>query len=344
MFTAVVAAFVAVTACSSGGNSSAGGSSGTGLTIGVAAITLASPNVPLQVQTIQTAAQSLGWKVKVLDANGNPAKQAADMSALVNQGVDAIINIAEQPAQVRQGLTAAKSKGIPVIAVGAPLIDPEHLTAVTYAPSDAKMADLLAEQMRKDFPDGAKALSLDASAILAIVNRKNELLAKTEAAGINVVANHETDLANAVQDTQSAVANALRANPSINMIWGLQDFEFSTSIQVLESQGRTGQVGVYSFYMDPINFGLLRAARKTTQKLAVADSPIQFTPWYAMDALVNKFVLKKADWLTDMSIKPLPYALITPETVQESGDTYGYEPFQPFFVNRWTQEGVKLQS
>jgi ABC-type sugar transport system substrate-binding protein len=334
----------AASTAASTGSSAAATVNNKALTIGVAAITEASPVVPEQIATIQAAAKALGWSVKVLNANGNPSQEAADMSALVNQGVDAIINIAEQPAQVAQGLNAAKAKGIPVIAVGAPLIDPNHLTAVTYAPSDAQMADLLAAQMKTDFPSGASVLSLDASAIPAITARKTELLAKTTGTNIKVDTAHETDLANAVQDTQSAVSNALRANKNINMIWGLQDFEFSTSLQTLKSQNLGSKVGVYAFYLDPIDFDLLRAAKATGQKMAVADSPIQYSPWYAMDALVNKFTLSKSDWITDMSIKPLPYTLVTPANVQATGTTYAYEDFAPFFLNRWKTEGINIAS
>lgn len=310
-------------------------------TIGVAAITLASPNVPLQVDTIKAAAKALGWKVTVLDANGDPKKEGADMSALVNQGVDAILDIAENPAQTMAGMQAAKAKGIPIIAIGAPLIDPTHFAAATYAPSDAKMSDILAAQMLKDFPGQSKALSLNASGILAIEDRKDSLVANTKGR-VSVSQTHETDLSNAVQDTVSAVTNTLRAHPDINMIWGLQDFEFSSSIQVLKSLNMLDKVGVYSYYMDPINFDLLRAAKGTNQKLAVVDSPIQYGPWYAMDALVNKFLLQKSDWVTDMSVKPLPYQLITPDNVPASGTTLDYESFQSFFFDRWKSEGVSL--
>lgn len=348
-----LAGALALSACSSGGSGSGGsggsseggkgGKGGKSLTIGVAAITLASPNVPLQINTIKTAAKALGWKVVVLDANGDPAKQGADFSALVNQNVDAILDIAENPAQTLAGMTAAKKKGIPIIAIGAPLIDPTGFAAATYAPDDKKMSSLLAQQMLKDFPGQSKALSLDASAILAIKLRKQGLQSATEGR-VSVASSHETDLGNAVQDTVQAVTNTLRANSDINVIWALQDFEFSSSLQVLKSLGRQDKVGVYSYYMDPINFDLMRKAKGTGQKMAVVDSPIQYGPWYAMDALVNKFVLNKSDWITKTSVKPLPYKLITPDNVPATGTTLDYESFENFFLARWKKEGVDLSA
>ena len=137
---------------SSGGSDSSGSSGGDGdqKVIGIAAITLASPAVGVQIETAERAAELLGWKVVQTNANGDPAKMAADVSSLVNQGVDAILDIAISPAQAQEGFRAAKEKDIPIIAIGAPLEDPQGYFAATYAPSDAEMSNLLSAQMIKD--------------------------------------------------------------------------------------------------------------------------------------------------------------------------------------------------
>ena len=312
------------------------------VTVGIAAITEQSPNVLQQLQYDNTAAKLLGFKVVTLNANGDPAQMSQIMSALVNQNVSAIIDIAINPSQAPAAFAAAKQKGIPIFAQAAPLIDPTHYAAATYAPSDAKMSQLLAAQILKDYPKGGKALSLNASALLAIQIRYQTLVKATKGV-VKVVATHETDLANAVSDTQTAVADALHANPSINMVWGLQDFEFSTALQTIASQN-LGNVGVFSYYQDPVDFGILRAAKAAGNKqpMAVADSPVYDSGWYAFDSMVNKFVLHKKNWVTNMSIHPLPYTLITPANVQATGEVYKWASFQPFFVNRWKSEGVKV--
>jgi len=313
------------------------------ITIGVAAITEQSPVVLQMISIDQQAAKLLGFKLVVLNANGDPAQMSQIMSALVNQNVTAIINIAINPALAAAGYAAAKQKGIPIIAEAAPLIDPQHLTAATFAPSDAKMANMLGAQILKDYPNGGKALSLNASALLAIVIRYQSL-AKATSGVVTVAATHETDLANAVSDTQTAVADALHADPTINMVWGLQDFEFSTALQTISSQN-LGNIGVFSYYQDPVDFGILRAAKASgsTQPMAVADSPVYDSGWYAFDSMVNRFILHKKNWVTNMNIHPLPYTLITPQNVQATGDVYKWPSFQPFFVKRWKSEGVKVK-
>ncbi len=327
---------------SSGGSSSGGGGGGANeeKVIGIAAITLQSPAVGVQIETAERAAELLGWKVVVTNANGDPAKMAADVSSLVNQGVDAILDIAISPAQAQEGFRAAKEKDIPIIAIGAPLDDPQGYFAATYAPSDEEMSNLLAEQMIEDLDGKGQALSLNASGLPALKIRFDTLVADTKDTDIEVAVEHETDLANAVQDTQTAVANALRANPDINVIWALQDFEFVTSLQTIASQNLQ-KAAVYGYYPPPEALQVMREWKEGDAPMALADSPIEFDPWYAFDALVNKWILEEEDWVTDMSIKPLPTALITPADVPD-GDAYPWEPFEPFFVERWTTAGVEL--
>jgi ABC-type sugar transport system substrate-binding protein len=311
------------------------------VTIGVAAITEQSPNVLQQLAMINHIGQLLGWKVTVLNANGDPAQMAQIMSALVNENVNGIIDIAIPPSAAPQAMAAAKTKGIPIIAQAAPLIDPNHDIAAQYAPSDAHMSQLLAAQIKQDYPNGGQALNLEASGITAIVIRSQTLTADMAGTNISVAATHQTDLQNAVSDTQTAVADALHANPKINMVWGLQDFEFSTSLQTIKSQN-LGNVGVFSYYLDPVDFGLLRADKGDATPMAVADSPVYDSPWYAFDSFVNKFLLKKSDWVTNESIHPFPYTLVTPENVQATGTTYNYPSYQPFFTSLWQKEGVKV--
>jgi ABC-type sugar transport system substrate-binding protein len=310
------------------------------VTVGVAAITEQAPVVVQAIAVDQQIAKQLGFKLVVLNANGDPAQMAQVMSALVNQNVSAILDIAIGPSLAPAAFAAAKQKHIPIIGQLGPLNDPTHLSAVSYGPSDAKMAQLLAAQVMMDYPSGGKALSLNASAQLPIGIRYQTMVSATSGV-INVASTHETDLSNAVADTQTAVADALHANPSINMVWGLQDFEFATAVQTIQSQ-RLGNVGVFSFYLDPQDFDILRAAKSGSQPMAVVDSPVYLSGWYGFDAIVNKFVLHKKNWVTPVSVHPWPYVVVTPNSVQATGTVYKYPSYKPFFTKRWKSEGVKF--
>jgi ABC-type sugar transport system substrate-binding protein len=307
------------------------------ITIGYAAITEAAPVVTQTLASLEQGAKLLGWNVKVVNANGDPTLMASGFSSLVNDHVNAIVDLAIQPAQAQAGFKAAKAAGIPVIELGAPLVDPQHLSAVTYTPSDSLLAKMVADQMIKDLGGKGSLLALQASSQPAIVARNAELDQLLKGTKITVAATHETDLANIVADTASTVSDTLRANTSINAVWAPQDPDFAPAVQTIVNQ-HLGKVGVYSIYLDPIDFPLLRKAQVP---MAISDSPLADCSWYALDALVNKFVLHKSNWITSESFHPLPYVLVTPKNVP-SGSSYPYKPFMPYFASRWTAEGVSL--
>lgn len=327
----------ATAACGSDASDGDAGAGGETFTIGFVEITEAAP-VVLEVQEeLKRGAELLGWEVKVANANGDPAQMASGVSAMVNQGVDAIVTLAIQPAQAAQGLKAAKAKGIPTIILGAPAVDPEGLYDAGYAPDDAKLATMVAEQMVEDMGNQGEILQFDASGQPAIEKRSEALAEVLEGSGVTVGQKHETDLANGVQDTQSTISTALRANPAITAVWASQDFAYAPAVKTILSQGLR-DAGVYSIYLTKEAFPILRAGEVPT---AIADSPLRYVAWYAMDSLVNRLVLDEDDWVTDTSVHELPYVLVTPDNVPDE-DAYPYEEFEPFFADRWEKAGVEL--
>lgn len=334
-----VSAALSLSACSgSSSDAPKASSSSDKVTIGFVEITEAAP-VVLEVQKeLKTGAKMLGWDVKTVNANGDPAQMAAGVSAMVNQNVDAIITLAIQPSAAARGLAAAKAKGIPTIILGAPAIDPEGLYDAGYAPDDSKLATMVAEQMVTDLGNKGSILQFDASGQPAIEARSAALAKVLKSSGVKVATKHETDLANGVQDTQSTISTALRADTSINAIWASQDFAYAPAVKTVLSQNLR-KAGVYSIYLTAEAFPILRAGDVPT---AIADSPLRFVSWYALDSLVNKIVLKKKDWVTPTSVHELPYVLVTPDDVPAT-DSYPYEPFAPFFEQRWKDAGVELK-
>ena len=127
------------------------------------------------------------------------------------------------------------------------------------------------------------------------------------------------------------------------MIWGLQDWEFATSLQTIASK-KLQNCGVYGFYLDPIDFSVLRTAKAAgiTSGMAVVDSPVWDSVWYAFDAIANKNLLHKSKWITAQSIHEFPYVLLTPTNVQATGDVYKYPSYKPFFTSLWKSEGIKV--
>ena len=345
-----LSAAIGLAACSSKKSNSGGTTkSCAGKKIGLVEIVppSVSPAVGEMEKTAKAAAANLGWSIEVAPADGTPAQMSQVIQTQVTKGVDAILNVAIQPAAATAALQAAKTANIPVIGIGAVFDDPQKLLAATYGPSEVEMSTGLATQMKKDYPKGAQALSLNASAIPSIVARQVTLEKETAGTNIKVAVKHETDLANGPKDTENAVATSLRANPSINMIWALQDFEITTSLKTIQSQGLQ-QAGIYGYYPPPDAFAAMRAWKSGQAPIVAADSPIKYSPWYAYDSLVNKLCLgKTTDWTVQQSEKPLPVKVFVAGSTNAdnqvpTGDYYDWPAFAPYFLDKWKGEGVQV--
>ena len=88
-------------------------------------------------QTLKQAAEKLGWKVTICDGQGNPQKWITCGQTLLSQGVDAIVEDAIDPTQLKPVLDAAKKKNVPVIEFTGQ-VSPGMLA---YYPDEAKSGD-----------------------------------------------------------------------------------------------------------------------------------------------------------------------------------------------------------
>ena len=66
---------------------------------------------------VEAQAKALGLKVKIVDAQNDPAKQANDISDLIESGVSVLIINPVDSAAISTSVEAANTKNIPVITV-----------------------------------------------------------------------------------------------------------------------------------------------------------------------------------------------------------------------------------
>lgn len=91
----------------------------------------------------RTEAKRQGAVLKVSSAANRPGKQVSQISAFVNEGVDAVVVDAVDLARVAPAMRKAKEAGVPVIAVGQPVVGQVATAAVL--PEDALAGKLAAE-------------------------------------------------------------------------------------------------------------------------------------------------------------------------------------------------------
>ncbi|WP_235753831.1 substrate-binding domain-containing protein [Psychrobacillus sp. INOP01] len=117
LFTTLILMMLVVAACSSDSNEASGKSGGGEgqIKVGFAIKTQDSPYFVSLVDAVKEYAEAEGWKVTVLDANGDTTKEAENMETFIAQGMDMIFLDAIEPDAVVPVINKAAEAGIGVI-------------------------------------------------------------------------------------------------------------------------------------------------------------------------------------------------------------------------------------
>lgn len=278
----------------------------------------------------------LGWKYVVVDAEGDPQKEAAGMSSLVNQRVDAILSIANQPSAIQAGLQAAKSANIPVINV-AGVVAPDPKLSASYAPDEKAMTKTLDDYMISHLNSTGNIATITAPSIYALGIRDDQLKSDLQSTSIKVKANHEIDFTNPVQDATKAVGDILTANPDTNAFWTDTDFDVQPAANVLKTKALCGKVQLYGYYGDKANLQALRDGCAT----AVVDTGISASSDMAIDSLLGYFIKKtpipKNPTYSEDFFKP---TIIDKTNVPADANTYFPPPadYTSYFHDKWSKD------
>jgi ABC-type sugar transport system substrate-binding protein len=338
---ALLSSVAVVVAATAGGASQKQVAAPPKITVGFLQILGASPAAQRIEAQFRKAATSLGWTVNVVDAQGDPAKMASGIQSFVTQKVDAIVAIAVAPAAAQQALTAAKKAKIPAIVIGSPNPDPNKLYAAQISPNDSALGAILAQYMCDDLGKGAKIVAQYFPPLEALQRRDVVAQALFKFCGIKVVATHQVDFANAVQDATKSTLDMLRANPDATGVFADQDFEFAAAVNAVKQLGRQNKVKVYGFLAGAETLSVLRKGKPAA---ALADAAYNNVSWLAADQLLQFFGKKKPiDPNAQYNIVPIPTALITSANVPKTGDEYPHPDPAPTFKARWKALGFDVK-
>lgn len=284
------------------------------------------------------AAHAVGWTVHTADAQGDPAKMAADVSAAVTARSDAVVTIAIEQSAAAQGLAAAKAAGIPTIDIcGAITNNGVPLYTASYAPNDAAVSALTTRYMIDDLGGKGDVVAQFYSPINALARRDAVAQAMLTQAGMKVVASHQVDFTNPIQDTMQSTITMLRAHPEAKAVLVDQDFELPAAAQAIKNAGLN--VKVYGMYGEDPAFAALRAGGPAR---AFSQSPSQYSAWTAVDQLLKYFVNhKKIDPLAGYD-HPYPITLVTAANVPSGNYANLFPDFGPLYEAQWKAEGYQF--
>jgi ABC-type sugar transport system substrate-binding protein len=307
----------------------------------------AQAEVAARIETgAKDAVEAIGWKFVSCDSEGNPAKMASCGSSLLNQGVDAILSVAIEPAAINAQLEEAADKGVPWITVGGG-VTPTPLFAAQLAPHETEMATLIDAYLIEQLGDGPKTLAASTfSAVLAGKARSDQLIEDLKGTEIELVDLHESDLANQVDDARRWATTILTAYPDVDAMLGTADYSLWITGDVIAAKfpgaaypERPLNVG---YLDDLVNLKAIRDGKAD----ALATMRLDATSWIAVDQLAEYFARGTAvddnAYFESATVYGLEFndaVLITSENLPPEGEyVTPKEDFETFFALKWGQE------
>jgi len=213
------------------------------LTIGIITFSASDVDTNQMVDTMTQEAQSKGWAVETLNANGDPSQAITSIKQLATKKVNAIIVTVFDSTGLAAGLQAAADAKIPVLSAGGGMADGIALSASTGA------APPLIDLMLKDIGNAGTVLDLTYHPGIPCRERADAFDAAVKANPGLKATSHEISIPGAAESSQAATSAWLAANADAKgpfAIFNCYDDNAMGAIAALRQNGRN-DVKVYSF-------------------------------------------------------------------------------------------------
>lgn len=345
---------------SAGGASAAGAAAAksgqqlpSGLTAGILHVQGTAESDQMIGYGLEDALDALNVKFTSLDPQGNPAKTAADLDALINKKPDVIFGISVEPALITAQLKEMKAQNIPFINVGG-TVHETPLVAMSPVPSDYAQAaiasqyllDVLGEDNEAEpgVPAGEVA-EFGYDPIYSLLQRRVtfETMVK-QTPGVKIVANHQIDFENPTADIQGATESIIQAHPDLKAIYSCCDFTLPPIAAGIRAAGAAEKVKVVSVQLaDPAVLDLIQKGEVT----AVGNAALGASSWMAVDewaaSEAEKREICRFCWLKNEYM--FAYSMVNAENVNPSFALRPDFKIQPlivdypgYFESKWQKE------
>lgn len=206
----------------------------TGPVIGFSVSTLNNPFFVAMKDGVEKQAAALGIKVKIVDAQNDPAKQANDMEDLIESGVSVLIVNPVDSAAISPSVEDANEAGIPVITLDR---SAEKGKVTTHIASDnfkggQMAANLIAKKV------GPKAITVE------LEGTPGASATRERGAGFDSIAKQKLDLV-ASQSADfdrtkglNVATNLIQAHPNLQAIFAQNDEMALGAVEAAKSAGK----------------------------------------------------------------------------------------------------------
>ncbi|RHW24943.1 sugar ABC transporter substrate-binding protein [Nocardioides immobilis] len=316
--------------------------------IGILQIIAAAESALNAQKSIEAAADAIGWTTVACDAQGDPVKTASCGQSLLDQGVDGIVSISNEPSLWKPALDKAKAENIPVINV-AGNVGPDPAILGSYAPDNGHQGEVLADYIIEQLQtlDGDKGIAVHTFPASWGEARTEAVTAAVEATDdVEIVATASTDPTNVQAGTSKTVTDQLTQNPDLKAIWFSYDVAAQAGAQAVGSKFPGTQFPdrplVTTFGTDSGTLALLRQGSID----AVIENATAVDGWVAIDQLAEFFARDRmptpgptdGDFPEYGDFPIASYRVFEKDDVPGSGPVPPVADFEAFFTAKWAKE------
>lgn len=298
---------------------------------------------------VQELAARFGYEFIVCDPNFDAQKVAQCATSMVAQNADAVFSISTSPGPMGSALAEAGEKGVQWFGTlsgteESPYIIPYGNPGVATAQLSAEW--LFAEAAKRKGADAKLQFVLYTAPTVGLANliEEQEVLAAAEQnPNIEIVNNHNLDLANIVQDTLSTTMQSIQQYPDLAGFWTVCDLCIPLIAQAVGGTGLSDEERpiIAGDFTTPQSVALLRDGKVDM----LMDLPFEASVYVAFDQLLafwshEKPINKSYDvFATGYGLPFMEPYLLTKDNIGESGPipVLGSD-YKSYFDAKWAVE------
>ncbi|WP_345420855.1 sugar ABC transporter substrate-binding protein [Pseudonocardia xishanensis] len=231
------------------------------------------------------AAESLGWRVDMVDGRLDPTVWNRAVKQAVDAGIDGIVSVAADPNLMGEAMAAVNAKHVPFVMISQSP-KPGDVPGVRswIRPDAVKGGTDVGTWIAADSGDKGSALLIDLPDYADIMKR-NDAIADTLTKTCQECTVHRVTGSSQTVGTSLAplVTSQLQQHPDVNYVWSPDDAVSNFVAQGIQQAGKSATVKLVSGAGEPEALAKIKAGTHA----ADLASPNNFMGWLAGDALIR---------------------------------------------------------
>lgn len=213
------------------------------------------------VTVFRQEAEEKGWEVNVVDTRGDIQQLASRVEDVTNAGVDAIVLVSVNPAQIGDQVEAAGESGIPVLALDGALAPG---VAANISTDNFALGTILSDTLFQRIGGQGNIVKFYHSAHPGVRQRELALdEALAENPGVKVIADHYVQVPGPIDNARLAMETILRRHgDAIDAVWAAWDEPAIGALLAIQSERPEAEIVIAGIDGNPQAIDLIRQCTK----------------------------------------------------------------------------------